>query len=75
MPLLLFGSGMDTIVSTRAIEEFALRLKVGTHVMFPQSRHEILQETDEIRQRFGPRSTPTSGSTPPRPEAGRALSS
>ncbi len=52
VPLLLFGAGMDTIVSTRAIEEFALRLKVGTHVMFPQSRHEILQETDEIRQRF-----------------------
>ena len=46
------AAGMDTIVSTRAIEEFALRLKVGTHVMFPQSRHEILQETDEIRQRF-----------------------
>lgn len=52
VPLLLFGAGMDTIVSTRAIEEFALRLKVGTHVMLPQSRHEILQETDEIRQRF-----------------------
>ena len=52
VPLLLFGAGMDTIVSTRAIEEFALRLKVGTHVMFPQSRHEVLQETDEIRQRF-----------------------
>ena len=52
VPLLLFAAGMDTIVSTRAIEEFALRLKVGTHVLFPQSRHEILQETDEIRQRF-----------------------
>jgi lysophospholipase len=52
VPLLLFAAGKDTIVSTRAIEEFALRLKVGTHVLFPQSRHEILQETDEIRQRF-----------------------
>jgi lysophospholipase len=52
VPLLLFAAGMDTIVSSHAIEEFALRLKVGTHVLFPQSRHEILQETDEIRQRF-----------------------
>jgi lysophospholipase len=52
VPLLMFAAGMDTIVSSRAIEEFALRLKVGTHVLFPQSRHEILQETDEIRQRF-----------------------
>jgi lysophospholipase len=52
VPLLLFAAGKDTIVSTRAIEEFALRLKVGTHVLIPQSLHEILQETDEIRQRF-----------------------
>ena len=52
VPLLLFAAGMDTIVSTTAIEEFALRLKVGTHVLIPQSRHEILQEADEVRQRF-----------------------
>jgi lysophospholipase len=52
MPLLLFAAGMDSIVSTQAIEEFALRLKVGTHVLLPQANHEILQETDEIRQRF-----------------------
>jgi lysophospholipase len=52
VPLLLFAAGKDTIVATSAIEEFALRLKVGTHLLFPQSRHEILQETDEIRQRF-----------------------
>ena len=50
--LLLFAAGMDSIVSTQAIEEFALRLKVGTHVLIPQAHHEILQETDEIRQRF-----------------------
>jgi lysophospholipase len=52
VPLLLFAAGMDTIVSTQAIEEFALRLKVGTHVLIPQARHEILQEADELRQRF-----------------------
>lgn len=52
VPLLMFAAGMDTIVSTAAIESFALRLKVGTHVLIPQARHEILQETDEVRQRF-----------------------
>jgi lysophospholipase len=52
VPLLLFAAGMDTIVSSRVIEEFALRLKVGTHLLIPQARHEILQETDEVRQRF-----------------------
>jgi lysophospholipase len=52
VPLLLFAAGMDNIVSTRAVEEFALRLKIGTHVLIPQAQHEILQETDEIRQRF-----------------------
>jgi lysophospholipase len=52
IPLLMFAAGMDSVVSTQAIEEFALRLKVGTHVLIPQAHHEILQETDEIRQRF-----------------------
>jgi lysophospholipase len=52
VPLLLFAAGMDSIVSTTAIEEFAVRLKVGTHVLIPQSRHEMLQEVDEVRQRF-----------------------
>jgi lysophospholipase len=52
VPLLLFAAGMDRIVATQAIEEFALRLKVGTHVLIPQAQHEILQESDEIRQRF-----------------------
>jgi lysophospholipase len=52
VPLLLFAAGMDEVVSTQAIEEFALRLKVGTHVLIPQAKHEILQETAEIRQRF-----------------------
>jgi lysophospholipase len=52
VPLLVFAAGRDRIVSTQAIEEFSLRLKVGTHVLIPQAQHEILQETDETRQRF-----------------------
>jgi lysophospholipase len=52
VPLLLFAAGMDTIVSTTAVEEFGLRLKVGTHVLLSQARHEILQETDAVRKDF-----------------------
>ncbi len=52
VPVLLVAAGADTIVSTEAIETFALRLKVGTHVLVPYARHEILQERDELRERF-----------------------
>jgi lysophospholipase len=52
VPLLLFAAGQDSIVSTTRIEEFGLRLKVGTPVLIPQARHEILQETDEVRKDF-----------------------
>jgi len=52
VPLLLFSAANDRIVSSRAIETFASRLKIGAHVPIPQSRHEILQESDTIRQHF-----------------------
>lgn len=52
VPALLFAAAEDTIVSTSAIERFAVELKVGTHVMMPSARHEILQETDMVRRRF-----------------------
>jgi lysophospholipase len=52
VPLLLFAAGADTIVSSQLVEEFGLRLKVGTHVMIPQAKHEILHETDDVRGRF-----------------------
>lgn len=52
VPMLLFAAGDDEIVSTRAIEDFGADLKVGTQILLPGSRHEILQEADSIRQRF-----------------------
>jgi lysophospholipase len=52
VPLLLFAAGMDTVVSTTAVEEFGQRLKVGSHVLLSQARHEILQETDAVRKDF-----------------------
>jgi lysophospholipase len=52
VPMLFVMAGDDQVVSTTATEEFALRTKLGSRVLIPSSRHEILQETDEIRARF-----------------------
>ena len=52
VPVLMLAAGSDHIVSTRAIEEYGVRLKLGSHLLLPGSRHEILQEADSIRQRF-----------------------
>lgn len=52
IPVMLFASGKDRIVSTRAIEAFGVRLKVGNMILVPGSQHEILQERDVFRQRF-----------------------
>ncbi len=52
VPLLLVSAANDRIVSSRAIEAFASRLKIGAHVTIPQSEHEILQESDTVRQHF-----------------------
>jgi lysophospholipase len=52
VPTLLFAAADDQIVSVNAIERFAVGLKVGTHILMPGSRHEILQESDSVRRRF-----------------------
>jgi lysophospholipase len=52
VPMLLFAAGKDSIVSTRAIEDFGVGLKVGSQLLLPGSQHEILHESDNIRMRF-----------------------
>jgi lysophospholipase len=52
VPMLLVSSGRDTIVSSHAIETFAGRLKLATHIGLSTSMHEILQESDALRGRF-----------------------
>jgi lysophospholipase len=52
VPLLMFAAGKDSIVSTRAIEDFGVCLKVGSQLLLPGSRHEILHECDAVRMRF-----------------------
>ena len=52
VPALIFGAGQDSIVDTSAVEKFAVALKVGTFVLLPDAKHEILQENNDIRARF-----------------------
>ena len=52
MPLLIFAASDDTVVSTPAIEAFAVQVKVASCILMPNARHEILQETDAVRTRF-----------------------
>jgi lysophospholipase len=52
VPILMLAAGEDRIVSSKAIEDLALRLKVGTQILLRGSQHEILQERDLIREQF-----------------------
>ena len=52
VPVLMFAAGDDSIVQPRSVEDLAMLLKVGSHVVMRGSRHEILQERDAIRQQF-----------------------
>jgi len=51
-PLLVIAAGQDMIVSNAAIEQFAMRLRAGAHLVVPGSRHEILMEQDRFRGQF-----------------------
>lgn len=48
-PILIIAAGQDQIVSTPAIDDFAIRLRAGTHLIVPGSRHELLMEQDRFR--------------------------
>jgi lysophospholipase len=51
-PMLIIAAGADTIVSTPATEEFAIRLRTGSHLVLPGAKHEILMEQDRMRGQF-----------------------
>ena len=51
-PMLVFSSGADRVVDSRAVERFAHRLKAGAVIALPGARHEILMERDAIRSQF-----------------------
>jgi lysophospholipase len=51
-PLLIIGCGRDRLVSTAAIEDFGSRLRVGSHLVVPGSKHEVMMELDVYRSQF-----------------------
>ncbi|MEI4479962.1 MULTISPECIES: alpha/beta hydrolase [unclassified Phyllobacterium] len=52
IPLLIIAAGADTIVSTPAIERYAVQLRNTTLLTIDGAKHEILQEADFYREQF-----------------------
>ena len=51
-PTLVVAAGADRIVSSKATERFAARLKAGRCITLAQARHQILAERDAVREQF-----------------------
>jgi|SRR5690348_3789046 len=51
-PILITASGRDEIVSTPAIEDFAMMLRAGSHLVIAGAQHEVLMEQDQYRMQF-----------------------
>ncbi|MFC4174710.1 alpha/beta fold hydrolase [Microvirga sp. GCM10011540] len=52
LPTLVLAAGADPVCATPVTERFAARLKAGHAIVIPGARHEILMETDAIREQF-----------------------
>ncbi|MBZ9677521.1 alpha/beta fold hydrolase [Mesorhizobium sp. ES1-1] len=52
IPLLIIAPSTDQVVSTKAVEAYARRLRLGSLLMIDGARHEILQEADIYREQF-----------------------
>jgi len=52
MPVLLIAAGADEVVSTKAVESYARRLKTGSLLTIDGARHELLQEADIYREQL-----------------------
>lgn len=52
IPVMFVGAGNDEIVSTRAIADYARRLRGGQILTIAGARHELLQETDIFREQL-----------------------
>lgn len=52
LPTLVIAAGADRVVSTRAVEDYARRLRLGSLLTIDGAAHEILQEADLYREQF-----------------------
>jgi lysophospholipase len=51
-PILIVAAGQDRLVSTPAIETFAIHLRAGSHVVVAGAEHEIMMEQNQYRNQF-----------------------
>lgn len=51
-PILVIAPAGDQVVDMLATERFATRLKAGRLIVLPRGRHELLMESDEVREQF-----------------------
>jgi lysophospholipase len=52
IPTLMIAAGEDKVVSPLAIERFAREMRIGSQIVIPGAKHEILMERDPIRSLF-----------------------
>lgn len=52
VPMLIVAAGADRVVSTRAVEAYARKLRVGSLLMIDGAEHELLQEKDLYREQL-----------------------
>ena len=52
IPVLFVAAGADRVVSTRAIEDCARRMRSASLLTIDGARHEILQEADVYREQM-----------------------
>ena len=51
-PILIIAAGRDVIVSNSRIEDFAMQMRAGSHLVVVGSQHELLMEQDRYRSQF-----------------------
>jgi lysophospholipase len=51
-PMLIIAAGRDLLVSTQAIEDFAIHLRAGSHLVVAGGMHELMMEQEPIRAQF-----------------------
>lgn len=52
IPTLMIAAGEDKVVSPLAIERFTREMRIGSQIVIPGARHEILMERDPMRGLF-----------------------
>ncbi|QBK31758.1 alpha/beta hydrolase [Roseitalea porphyridii] len=52
VPAVIVAAGADRVVSNAVTEAFGRRMRIGSMIMVPGARHELMQEADGYRDQF-----------------------